>query len=594
MGLVPVLLAVIVLAFSLTDQQGPLGTTLAPDAFNGANANASMNKLAQEYPDRRPGSVADGNLARYVADQLGKADGFTVSTGSFPAATADGTRTLETVTGVRAGQQNGSIVVVAHRDAVGSPALCRGRGSAPCGQADLSGTAVLLELARVLNGETLQHTIVLASTSGSAGLAGATQLARTLQPPVDAVIVLGDLAAAGPREPIVVPWSNGQRVAPPMLRNTVAAALSSQTGLPAGSTSLLGQLAHLALPLAATEQAPFGARGYPAVLLSLAGERAPAAREPVNAAQLTTMGRTVLQSISALDSGPAVAAPSSYLGFSGKSVPAWAVRLLALALILPVLMTTVDGIARARRRGHSILRWAGWALAAALPFGLVAVLVAAAHEIGVIGVAPPGPLEGSAIHLHAGQLALLAVLGGLILAGLVWLRPLVIGWVGLRESSAGREPYGDGAAAGVLALLCLLAVALWLANPFAALLVVPALHLWMWVVVPDVRLPAPAVFVLILAGLALPILIGLEYATTLGLDPLQTAWSWVLLLAGGSVGLTAALEWSIFLGCAVSVVAIALRAIRQARPEPVPVTVRGPVTYAGPGSLGGTKSALRR
>jgi hypothetical protein len=36
--------------------------------------------------------------------------------------------------------------------------------------------------------------------------------------------------------------------------------------------------------------------------------------------------------------------------------------------------------------------------------------------------------------------------------------------------------------------------------------------------------------------------------------------------------------------------------LARARVEEVddPVTVRGPVTYAGPGSLGGTESALRR
>jgi hypothetical protein len=42
------------------------------------------------------------------------------------------------------------------------------------------------------------------------------------------------------------------------------------------------------------------------------------------------------------------------------------------------------------------------------------------------------------------------------------------------------------------------------------------------------------------------------------------------------------------------VISIALSALREPRAEPVPVTVRGPITYAGPGSLGGTKSALRR
>jgi hypothetical protein len=48
------------------------------------------------------------------------------------------------------------------------------------------------------------------------------------------------------------------------------------------------------------------------------------------------------------------------------------------------------------------------------------------------------------------------------------------------------------------------------------------------------------------------------------------------------------------LGCVASVAVLAVQAARQDRPQPAQVTVRGPVTYAGPGSLGGTKSALRR
>jgi hypothetical protein len=68
----------------------------------------------------------------------------------------------------------------------------------------------------------------------------------------------------------------------------------------------------------------------------------------------------------------------------------------------------------------------------------------------------------------------------------------------------------------------------------------------------------------------------------------------VLLIGGGGFGMLAAIEWSLYLGCAVSVIAIARGAARESRPEPLPVTIRGPVTYAGPGSLGGTKSAIRR
>jgi hypothetical protein len=581
-GLVLVVLAVIVLAFSLDNQQAPLGTNLAPDAYGGGYAYATMKTLANSYPDRRPGSAGDNLLAGYVARQL-HSDGFTVSTDSFRGRTVDGTRTLRNVVGIRAGQVNGSIVVVAHRDALSSPAT-----------ADLSGTAALLELARVLSGETQQRTVVLASTSGSAGAAGAAQLARSLQRPVDAVIVLGDMAGTAVRAPVVVPWSNSQQIAPPVLRNTVGSALGAQAGLSAGSTALVGQLAHLGFPMAASEQAPFGDSGEPAVLLSVSGERGPAANEPTSLPRTTGMGRTLLQAVSALDAGSSVPAPSTYLGFSGKSIPAWAVRLLVLALILPVLVATVDALARARRRGHPILRWIAWVLASALPFGLAAIVVLAARVLGLVGAAPPGPIGAGALSLHGGEIALLVVLAGVVVVGLVWLRPLMIALVGLKSSRVGEEPYGAGAAAGLLLVLCIASLIVWLTNPFAAILLVPALHLWMWIVVPDLRLPVPAVIALLVAGFVLPVVIGLSSALTLGLGPLQLVWSWVLLLAGGAVGVVSVLEWSVVLGCAFSVIAIVWRAGRAPRPEQAPVTIRGPVSYAGPGSLGGTKSALRR
>lgn len=582
MGLIPVLLAVIVLAFSLGDQQPPLVTTLAPDAFNGAGAYSRMVALAKQFPDRRPGSAGDNALADKVAGQL-RTDGFTLAADRFRGSTVDATRTLENVVAIRAGQQNGSIVVVAGRDALSSPAA-----------AQLSGTAVLLELARLLNGETLQHTVVLASTSGSDGGAGATELAHTLQLPVDGVIVLGDLAGTTAREPVVVPWSNSQQLAPTELRSTLAGALRGQAGLAPGSTSLLGQLAHLAFPMAATAQAPFVAGGDPAVLLSLSGEQTPAGNERTDPAQITAMGRTVLQTINAIDGGATLPPPFSYLDFSGKIVPAWAVRLLALALIVPVLGATIDGAARARRRGHRILRWVCWVAASATPFVLAALLVLAAPAVGVVQAAPPGPVGGGAITLHNREVVVLAILGCVIVGGLVWLRRAVARLAAPRQLREDERLDTSGAAAGVLLVLSVVAVAVWVANPFAALLLVPALHLWMWIVVPDVRLPVPALIVMLLAGLALPGLVAFEYASTLGLGPAEAAWSWTLLLAGGGVGFFSALEWSLYLGAAVSVIAIAARTARNPRPEAVPVTIRGPVTYAGPGSLGGTESALRR
>jgi hypothetical protein len=151
-----------------------------------------------------------------------------------------------------------------------------------------------------------------------------------------------------------------------------------------------------------------------------------------------------------------------------------------------------------------------------------------------------------------------------------------------------------GRSIAVLIVMCVATIGIWIVNPFAAILVIPALHLWMWLVEPELRPPRPLLALLLLVGLAPPVLVVLYYASVLGLGPLGLIWNGVLLIAGGHVGLLAAVEWSLVLGCVVSVLAITVRSLREPRPEEAPVTVRGPVTYAGPGSLGGTESALRR
>src|SRR5947209_2519261 len=374
-GLIGVALAVIVVAFSFGSQQGSLSTTLAPEAFNGGVAYSLTTRLASRYPDRRPGSPGDRALAGYVAGQLHHA-GFTVSTDRFRGRTVDGSRSLETVTGVLAGLSNGTVLVMASRDALKRPAA-----------AGLSSTGVLLELARVIAGETQNRTIVLASTSGSIGGAGAAELARSVPGPVDAVIVLGDMAGNQVHQPVVVPWSTEARVAPQLLRNTVAAALGSQASLSAGHTSLPGQFLHLALPLGVTDQAQFNSMGIPAVLLSLSGERQPAANEPVSQAEVTAVGRSVLETVDALSAGARIPPPSAYLLYDGKVIPAWAVRLLVLALIAPVLMTAVDGLARARRRHHSVSRPVASVLTAAAPFLAMALLAMVLRVLGAIDAA---------------------------------------------------------------------------------------------------------------------------------------------------------------------------------------------------------------
>jgi hypothetical protein len=587
-GLIAVLLAVIVVAFSLYDQDGPLGTTLAPDAFNGQNAEATMASLAKSYPSRPPGSSADRAIAGYVARQLTRS-AFMVSRNFFTGQTADGPRRLENVIGVRPGLAAGSVVVVAPRDAVGSPA-----------EAAASGTAVLLELARVLSGETQDRTIVLASTSGSVGAAGTTQLARTLGRPVDAVAVLGDLAGSRVRDPVIVPWSGGQQVAPTMLRNTVALALSSQAALASGKASLAAQIAHFAFPMSISTQAPFGARGEPAVLLSVSGEREPAADEPTSATQINSMGRTVLATVSALDGGRAVPAPSSYLIWNGKVVPAWAIRLIVLALMIPVLVATIDALARARRRGHAVTPWVVWVLSGALPFVLAVLVVLASRLVGLIGASPPQAVGAGEVPLQSGGVATLALVGCAIIVGFGVLRPLMLRFIGpprrgSRHGDPGRRPpYGPASATALMLVVCVVSLLVWFDNPFAALLLVPALHLWLWGAQPELRLPRSVRFGLVAIGFVPPVLVALYYSLSQGLTFADAAWNGVLLLAGGGVGAGVALAWSVILGCLASAVLIALRPVPQSRARSLPVAVRGPVTYAGPGSLGGTESALRR
>jgi Peptidase family M28 len=586
-GWVVAALALVVLAFSLQNQQGPLGSTLAPEVFNGQNVYSAMNRIAARDPDRRPGSNGDDALASQVdqsfIQQFGKP---AVTVDTFTGHTVDGSRTLENVVAVRPGMESGSVVIVAHRDALGSPAL-----------ASLSGTATLLELARDLQGETLNRTVVLASTSGSQGTAGAIQLASSLSGPIDAVIVLGDLASAHVHQPIIVPWSTRQSVAPPRLRNTLAAALGAQASLRAGATGVAGQFAHLAFPFTLSEQAPFGARGVPAILLSLSGDQGPAANAPVTGPpQITALGRAVLQTISALDTGPAVAPGTPYLLLDGKVVPGWAMALFVLALLVPVVLTTVDGLARARRRGHVIWRSLALVLAAAVPFALGAVVVIAARLLGIIAVAPPGPVAAGAVPLDGTSVAVLAVAAGVVIGGLAGVGAMAARMrpAGPEPAARGRDRSSEGAVAALLLVLCVVTIVIWVANPFAAALLVPALHLWLWAVNPDLRLRVPVRLLLVTIGVAPVVLVVLYYAGTFGFSPLQAAWSAALLLAGHSVSLVAALEWSVVLGCLVGVTTIALLAARGSRVEPAPITVRGPITYAGPGSLGGTKSALPR
>jgi hypothetical protein len=370
-GLALVAIAVIVFGFSLQAEPAPATTALTAPAYAGPQLRALAGIRSRVGTDAAFAAYVKAQLSTAV--NVGGASGFEVGESTAEAQTAAGVRSVPVVTASRTGVQPGTIVVVADRDTPG--------------EAGVSGTAVLIGLAHALAGESQNHSILLVSIGAPVGSAGATALARSLAhtgQPIDAVLVLGDLAAAHPSEPVVVPFSGSETVAPPTLALTVARYLRAQTGITAGGVNFGAQLAHLAIPLTLTEQGPFAARGMPAVLVSLAGSRLTSPGEPVAAARPAEAYAAILQTVDALDGAAPQAAPSAYLVLSGKLVPLWAVRLLVLALILPAAVATVDALARARRRGHSITRWLIWTLAGAVPFLVVLAILGLAHVAGLL------------------------------------------------------------------------------------------------------------------------------------------------------------------------------------------------------------------
>ena len=136
---------------------------------------------------------------------------------------------------------------------------------------------------------------------------------------------------------------------------------------------------------------------------------------------------------------------------------------------------------------------------------------------------------------------------------------------------------------------------LWVRNPYAAALLVPGAHALLAVIAPEVRLRRGLAVALVVVAAAPFLLVDLSLAGQLGLSPADFGWFCVLLVAGGVVGPLGWVIWSLVLACLVAALLVALRSRASVAAKETPqITVRGPVSYAGPGSLGGTESALRR
>jgi hypothetical protein len=347
----------------------------------------------------------------------------------------------------------------------------------------------------------------------------------------------------------------------------------------------------MAAPMTLGEQGPFLEAGLPAVLVSPTGERTPSADAAVTTAGMGEFGRAVLSALYALDNGPDISSsgPTRELVLRGKVVPAWAMRLLIFAFLLPPVVVAVDAVARLRRRREPIAPWVVWAVSPSLALFVVCLAAIGLSVAGLIVVSPPAPVPPSALTLTSSVAVAAFVL--LLLAGLTWgiVRPAVLRAVGLHQAMR-PDRLGAGVAAGLV--VSIVALLMWIANPYAAGAMIPAAHLWLWAAAPEIGLRRVVAAVFTLFGVVLPLVVVVVLADVFSLSALQLPWFWTLLVAGGHQPWWTWTLWSLFWGVGLAVALIVAR--RSAAPDVQPISVRGPGGYAGPGSLGGTTSARMR
>jgi hypothetical protein len=455
-----------------------------------------------------------------------------------------------------------------------------------------------MQLARVYQGRPSQKTLVLASVDGSnLGEVGARELVAALPTPefVDAVLVVSDLGSRTSHGPLLQAWSTDARRAGIGLQRTAANSLRQELGSSAGGSGAFGQLARLSFPIGIGPQSVLLEAGYDAVRISGSGELPPDGPGPVDAIdedRLGILGRAALRTVTAVDQGPRPQhGPDSYVQAVSQVLPGWVISLLAGSLLLPVLVASVDAFARARRRQVDVLLWLRWVAVWVAPFLAALALAQFLALVGATPAPPPAPVPPDVVPLDGPALGVLA--GVAAAMGLAY---ALARWLAARPDPKLRNPLEPGAGVALALAIAAGSLLLWLVNPFAGLLAVPAAHLWMLTVLARPMPPRRLRVALIAAGVAPGVVVGIYYLFALSLDPLHGAWYLLMLVTGHSVGIVTALIGCLMLAAACGTAEIAWRAPdaddeEQGTPGPA---VYGPGSYAGPGSLGGTSSALRR
>jgi hypothetical protein len=572
---IPALIALVLAMFSFESRPRPLPQGLAADVlFDGERAAGSAADIAEEQPNRRPGS--SGNLATAaLVERTLRDSGFRVQRQRF---FDDGWR-LENVVGRRAGRSRRQIVIVAGRDASAVP-------DAPGSASD---TAALLELAQVFLGRPSRKTLVLASVDGTTlGQVGTTELVGDLGAPgqVDAVLTVSDLGYGPGGNAFVQAWSEDPRRAGIGLQRTAAESIRQELGRSPEGTGVLGQLSRLAFPLGIGPQGVLIEEGYDSVRISGSGELPPPGNGPVEAVdedRLGSLGRATLRTVTAIDQdGRPEHGPQSYVLAVTQVLPGWVLALVGGTLLLPALTASVDAFARARRRRLPVLPWLRWLGAWIAPFLAAFALAEVLALSGATPSPPPAPVPPAELPLDGPALGVLAGVVAAMLLAFALAR-----FLASRPDPALGQPVEPAAAVTAALGLSVATLLLWLTNPYAGLLAVPAAHLWMLAVLTR---PAPrrrARLLMLAAGLVPALIVALYYLIDLSLNPLEGAWYLLMLVTGHSGGLATVLVGCLLLALLGGLTEIAVRLPEEPEEEPPDLgpSVFGPGSHVGRGAL---------
>jgi hypothetical protein len=498
-------LPLLVLAFSVAKPPA-LSAPNLPPAFDAGTAASLATDLASRYPDRTTGTAGARGAAAWFRQELAPYY-FAVRADRFTTTIRGHRTTLTNLVAEKPGlDPQHEIVVMAHRDGDGA-------------NNNASGTAALVELARsyaptaAAQRIKLPYSLVFLSTDAAAeGARGAAHFAAEpgMRGNVIAIVNLDSIGGAG--RPRIVFGGDTARSPAPGLVETARAALAKEIGGDPSRPSGLQQLSDLAFPFNPYEQAPFVSRGIPAVTMTTAGARPPAAArgtvERLNTRHLESIGRAAQDTVDAMEQGVSLAqGPASYVFLGQRLIRGWAIEIVLVAMLLPFLAAAVDLFARCRRRRiriapalrsyRSRLGFWAWVGALFLVFG----------ALGFWGSGDDRPPSLNSVKWPMAALFALVILS-------------CVGWVVARSRLLPRRAIhpeerlaGHSAALLALGVIGLLVAA---TNPFSLLFVLPSVHAWLWL--PQVQDRRPAVRASVfLAGFAGPLYLVWTFATHYGL-----------------------------------------------------------------------------